>query len=134
VNNVAERLSLYQQLDSIKTDEELRIFVVELADRFGPIPPPVEELILSFRLRWLAQDLGIDKLVIKSSKMIGYFIANPQSKFYESPVFTKVLDYMQKHPMDAKLSEKNDRLRVIYVNVNSLTQAFNHLDKVLEVD
>ena len=133
VNNVAERLSLYQQMDGLKTEAELSTFVVELADRFGPIPEPVEELVLSFRLRWLAQDLGIDKLVLKSNKMIGYFIANPQSKFYESPVFTKVLDYMQKHPLDAKLSEKNDRLRVIYSNVNSLTEAFNHLDKVLKV-
>lgn len=134
VNNVAERLSLYQHLDGLKTEEELRAFVIELADRFGPIPEPVEELVLSFRLRWLAQDLGIDKLVIKSGKMIGYFIANPQSKYYESTIFTKVLDYMQKHPMDTKLSEKNDRLRVIYSDVNSLTEAFNHFEKVLKVD
>jgi len=134
VNNVAERLSLYQHLDSLKTEAELDNFVIELTDRFGPIPEPVEELILSFRLRWLAQDLGIDKLVIKSGKMIGYFIANPQSKYYESTVFTKVLDYMQKHPMDAKLSEKNDRLRVIYSDVNSLTTAFNYFEKVLKVD
>ena len=41
---------------------------------------------------------------------------------------------MQKHPMDAKLSEKNDRLRVIYSNVNSLTEAFNYLEKVLKVE
>ena len=134
VNNVAERLSLYQNLDGLTTEEELNTFVTELTDRFGPIPQPVEELILSFRLRWMAQELGIEKLVIKSGKMIGYFIANPQSKFYESPVFTKVLDYMQKNPMDAKLSEKNDRLRVIYSDVNSLTTAFNYIEKVLKVD
>ena len=130
VNNVAERLSLYQQLDSIKTKEELEVFVSELIDRFGPIPAPVEELILSFKLRWLAQELGIEKLVLKSSKMIGYFIANPQSKFYESPVFTKVLDYMQKHPSEAKLSEKNDRLRLVYSDVESLTNAYNRFESI----
>ena len=133
VNNVAERLSLYQQMDNIKTEEGLDAFVKELIDRFGPIPQPVEELILSFRLRWLAQELGIERLILKSGKMIGYFIANPKSPFYESPVFTKVLDFMQKHPMEVKLSEKNDRLRIIYSDVESLTDAYGRLDKVLVV-
>ena len=134
VNNVAERLSLYQQLDNIKTKEELDEFVSELIDRFGPIPAPVEELILSFRLRWLAQELGIEKLVLKSGKMIGYFIANPQSKFYESPVFSKVLDYMQKHPSEAKLSEKNDRLRLIYGDVETLNTAYNRFENIFSLN
>ena len=132
VNSVAERLSLYQQMDNVKNEEELTVFVQQLEDRFGPIPKPVEELILSFKLRWLAQEIGVEKLVLKSYKMIGYFIANPQSKYYESPVFTKVLDFMQKHPMEVKLSEKNDRLRIIYSDVLSLTDAFSRLDRVLK--
>ncbi|HIP32058.1 MAG TPA: transcription-repair coupling factor [Crocinitomicaceae bacterium] len=132
INNVAERLSIYQQMDGLKDEKELQAFIPELEDRFGPIPAQVEELILSFRLRWLAEKLGIEKLVLKSNKMIGYFIKNPQSKFYESPVFTKVLDYMQKHPAEMKLSEKNDRLRVIYEGVVSIEDAFGRLEKVLE--
>ena len=131
VNNVAERLSLYQQLDNIDAQEGLDAFVKELVDRFGPIPPPAEELILSFRLRWLAQDLGIEKLVIKGGKLIGYFITNPQSHFYESPVFTKVLDYMQKHPREVKLTEQNEKLRIVWSEITSLTMAYDRLDAVL---
>jgi len=134
VNSVAERLSLYQQMDNVKNEEELTVFVKQLEDRFGPIPKPVEELILSFKLRWLAQEIGVEKLVLKSNKMIGYFIANPQSKYYESPIFTKVLDFMQKHPMEVKLSEKNDRLRIIYSDVKSLTDAYSRLDRVLKLN
>lgn len=132
VNNVAERLSIYQQMDGLKTEPELEAFIVNLTDRFGPIPPQVEELALSFRLRWLAQQLGIEKLVLKSNKMIGYFIVNPQSKFYESVVFTKVLDYMQKHTGEVKLSEKNDKLRVIYNDVNSIADAFDKFGRILK--
>jgi transcription-repair coupling factor (superfamily II helicase) len=88
----------------------------------------------SFKLRWLAQELGIEKLVLKSNKMIGYFIINPKSPYYESPVFTKVLDYMQKNPTVAKLSEKNDRLRIIYDGVDTLTDAYNHISKILKLD
>lgn len=123
VNNVTERLSLYQELDNIKDEEELNKFVEELIDRFGPIPSEVEELMESFKLRWLAQEIGIEKLVLKSDKMIGYFITNQQSKFYESPVFTKVLDYAQKNPSNIRLSEKNDKLRIIFDNVRSLNEA-----------
>jgi len=131
VNNVAERLSLYQELDNIKNNEALDSFVKALEDRFGPIPHQVDELILSFRLRWLAQEIGIEKLVLKSDKMIGYFIANPQSNFYEAPVFTKVLSYIQGSGNAIKLSEKNDKLRIIYSNITNLSQAFDEFEKIL---
>ena len=133
VNNVAERLSLYQDMDNIKGQEELDRFVKELEDRFGPIPEKVNELMRSFKLRWLAQELGIEKLVLKSNKMIGYFITNPKSEYYQSPTFTKVLDYMQKNPKVAKLSEKNDRLRIIYDDVQTLTVAYEHINIILKL-
>jgi transcription-repair coupling factor (superfamily II helicase) len=132
VNNVAERLSLYQDMDNLKGEKELTKFLGELEDRFGPIPQQVEDLAYSFKLRWLAQELGIEKLVLKAGKMLGYFVANPKSDYYKSAVFTKVLDYVQKHPSGVKLSEKNDRLRVIYSNVNDLEVAMKRLDAILE--
>ena len=132
INNVAERLSIYQQMDGLKSEKELDAFILELLDRFGPIPEPVEELVLSFRLRWLVQKLGIEKIVLKSNKMIGYFIVNPQSSFYESTVFTKLLDYMQKNPQEVKLSEKNDKLRIIYPDINSIQDAYQRFDKILK--
>ncbi|MFT6281129.1 MAG: transcription-repair coupling factor (superfamily II helicase), partial [Salibacteraceae bacterium] len=113
--------------------DELDQFVKELEDRFGPIPEKVNELMRSFKLRWLAQELGIEKLVLKSNKMIGYFIANPKSEYYQSPIFTKVLDYMQKNPAVAKLSERNDRLRIIYDDVETLTVAYEHINRILKL-
>lgn len=130
VNNVAERLSLYQDLDSLKNQEELDSFVLALEDRFGPAPKAVNELIESFKLRWLAQDLGMEKLVMKSGKMIGYFIGNPKSTFYDSPVFMKIIDYVQKNPSYARLSEKNDRLRIIFSQIETIDDAYNELLKL----
>ena len=133
VNNISERLSLYQQMDNVKNEQELDAFEKMLVDRFGPIPKPVEELILSFRLRWLAQEVGIEKLVLKTNKMIGYFISRHESGFYDSPIFTKVLHFMQENPSVAKLSEKNKKLRIIYSDVTSLDDAYTHLDNILRV-
>ncbi len=133
VNNVAERLSLYQDLDNIKDQAGLDEFVVMLTDRFGPVPDAVNELVRSFRLRWQAQELGMERLVLKSNKMIGYFISNSKSPFYESPIFTKILDFMQRYPSRAKLSEKNDRLRIIVEDVTSLGDAFHRLEQIMKV-
>ena len=91
VNEVSERLSLYQELDHIETMEKLAEFESRMRDRFGPIPKQVEELFFSFELRWLAQKLGLERLVIKSEKLVGWFISDPKSSFYETDVFSELL-------------------------------------------
>jgi transcription-repair coupling factor (superfamily II helicase) len=130
INNVAERLSIYQELDGLSTTEQLEQHKQQLIDRFGPMPRVVKELFHSFELRWLAEAIGFERLVIKSGSMIGYFVANSQSKYYDSPQFTQVLKYVQTQPKDCKLSEKNDRLRMIYSNVMTMDQAFARLKEI----
>lgn len=131
VNNVAERLALYQDLDNFENESQLDEFENSLADRFGPIPAVVNDLLLSMRLRWRAQEIGFEKLVIKSDKMIGYFINDPQHTYFQSPVFTQVLNYIQTNPPGVKMSEKNDKLRLIYSDVNSIDKAYSLLGVVL---
>lgn len=131
VNNVAERLSLYQKLDSLENQEALDQYAKTLEDRFGPLPKVVKELFHSFELRWLAQEMGIERLVMKSGSMVAYFISNPQSAYYDSELFQQMLRYIQKQPKDCKLSEKNDKLRLIYSNVNSVGQAIKRLEEIV---
>jgi transcription-repair coupling factor (superfamily II helicase) len=132
VNNVAERLSLYQKLDSLENQEALDKYGQTLLDRFGPLPRTVKELFRSFELRWLAQDLGIERLVMKSGSMVCYFISNPQSPFYDSGIFQHVLKYIQSNPKDCKLSEKNDKLRLLYSHVMTIDQAVKRLNEIVE--
>ncbi len=132
VNNVAERLSLYQRLDSLENQEALDQYAKTLEDRFGPLPKVVKELFHSFELRWLAQEMGIERLVMKSGSMVAYFISNPQSKFYDSALFQQLLRYIQTQPKDCKLSEKNDKLRLIYSNVFSVGQGIKRLKEIVE--
>jgi transcription-repair coupling factor (superfamily II helicase) len=130
VNNVAERLSLYQELDNLENKEALETFSKSLIDRFGPLPRSVKELFKSFELRWLAEELGIEKLVIKSNSMVCFFISNPQSSFYDSEKFQQVLNYIQSSPKDCKLSEKNDKLRLIYAGVLTIDNALKRLQEI----
>lgn len=128
VNNVNERLSLYQQLDNLNTKEELEKFKLDLIDRFGEIPTAVEELFKSFEMRWMAQTIGIEKLVIKGGKMICTFIENPQSKFYDSVQFQTILEYITTHPNDCKVNNNNEKLRVVFAAITSINIAFAKLE------
>jgi transcription-repair coupling factor (superfamily II helicase) len=132
VNNVAERLSLYQEMDSLKNEEELEAFSSRLIDRFGPLPKQVKELILSFKLRWLAEKMGLERLVIKSGKMVGFFISSPQSPFYETETFTQVLNHIHRNAVGCKLSEQNDRLRIVFAEVKHIKDAFEQVQRILE--
>jgi transcription-repair coupling factor (superfamily II helicase) len=131
VNNVAERLSLYQEMDSLKNEAELAKFSEMLIDRFGPLPKQVKELVLSFKLRWLAQEMGMERLVIKSGKMVGYFISNPQSPFYETAVFSQILNHIQRNGKNCKFSEQNDRLRIIFSDVKHIKDAFEQFAGII---
>ncbi|HIP35380.1 MAG TPA: transcription-repair coupling factor [Crocinitomix sp.] len=130
VNNVSERLSLYQDLDHCKNEEELAKFIQELEDRFGKLPQPAIELCESIKLRWLAKQIGFEKLVIKGEKMIGYFVYKQDSPYYESPQFTRVLNYIQTNPKECKMNEKNHKLRLIYTNINSIEKALSRLSEI----
>jgi transcription-repair coupling factor (superfamily II helicase) len=127
VNNVNERLSLYQELDNLKNTEELDTYALQLKDRFGPIPKEVKELLFSFQLRWLAQELGLERLVIKSTKLVGYFISNSQSEFFETPVFSNLLNKITAIGEGYRLVQQNEKLRLVIEPVKHIKDAFEKL-------
>ncbi|MFT7614759.1 MAG: transcription-repair coupling factor (superfamily II helicase), partial [Parvicellaceae bacterium] len=91
VNNITERLSLYRNLDGVKKEEDLAKFQAELVDRFGEVPEETLSLISTVRLRWLARDIGFEKVILKRNTLIGTFIADQTNPYYQSTKFTRVL-------------------------------------------
>ena len=123
VNNISERLNLYNQLDNIKSEEKLQQFTEEIKDRFGPIPEPVYELIDSVRLRWSAQQAGFEKLLLKDEKLKGYFVPQENEKYYKSEVFGKILVYVQKHSKRCKMKEVKQKLLLTIEDVQEIKTA-----------
>ena len=109
VNSVSERLRLYTELNEMSGPEELEAFRARLQDRFGQIPEKASDLLDSVRLKWMASDLGIEKLVLKKGSFIGYFIADQQSDFYQTERFGNILRYLQSNPGRGRLKEKQTR-------------------------
>ena len=130
INNVTERLIIYQNLDNTNDKSDLAQFESNLADRFGPVPEVVHELIKSIELRWMAKEIGFERLIIKGNKMIGYFVSQADSPYYQSSNFTKVLQFIQTNPQDAKMEERNNKLRLIFQGVKSVSKAIANLERI----
>jgi transcription-repair coupling factor (superfamily II helicase) len=115
VNNISERLNLYTKLNQLSTESELLAFEGEIIDRFGPVPIEVKDLFDSLRLKWEASALGIERLILKHKKMVGYFIQDQNSSFYQSSVFNDIIQFVQGNPQICTLKEKQTRqgLRLI---------------------
>jgi len=135
VNNITERLSLYTQLNTLKTEDELQRFERDLIDRFGALPTQVVDLLDSVRIKWLATTLGFDKVVMKNHKLVGYFISDQDSRFYQSIHFSKILQYVQAHPKSCSIKEKQMRLglRLLmrFSDINSVQQGLEALKPIL---
>jgi transcription-repair coupling factor (superfamily II helicase) len=131
INNVSERLNLYNELSLVKDEKTLNEYEEKLIDRFGPLPKPAVALLNSIRIKWIAAKLGIEKLVMKQGKMIGYFISDQNSDFYQSNRFTKLLEFVQKHPELCRMKEKQTanglRLLLTFDHVKSVRKALETL-------
>lgn len=130
VNNIEERLKLYQRLGAIESTEELDFFKLELEDRFGPLPQPVEALLYSVRIKWLARHIGFSKLIIKSGKLIGHFAAENNSAYYQLPIFSAILNYLQRNPRKIQVKQKGEKLTFVVQDITALEQIHTILEDI----
>ncbi len=124
VSNISERVELYRKLDAIKDENGLVAFREMLLDRFGVLPAPSEELLKVVELRWLAQSTGVEKIVLKKSILITYFVGNPESPFYKSEKFKEVIRNIQANPAVFRMREDQEKLSLRSDQVNSVEEAY----------
>lgn len=138
VQSTEERLTLYQKLAEIPNENELQRFENELTDRFGKLPKEAKNLLKSVELKWLAAEIGFEKIVVKNGIFLGYFPANPQDKFYQSEKFRHIISYLSQNPKDATLKEKNSKegnqLMMRKENVQNVDEVNAILEKILDTE
>jgi len=130
VNDIPERISLYRELDNLDHESELASFKERLEDRFGPLPQETEDLIDTIRLRWLAEFLGMEKIVLKGGKLIAAFIANEESSFFQGATFARILNYLKHHAKDTKMYQRNGALRMSIEGIQSTLAALRVLEDI----
>ncbi len=130
----SERISLYQELDSIERELDLQAFRSRLEDRFGKVPRETVELLRIPRLRRLARRLGVEKVVIKQSVMYLYFVGDNNVAYYQSPMFGRLLNYLQQNPRRVKIRERNGRRSFAISDVETVEAAVDILQTVIALD
>lgn len=128
----SERMLLYRELDALNTDEQLAAFRRRMEDRFGPLPPEGEELLLIAPLRRLGRRAGAERITLKSGRMMLYFVSNTDSPFYRSESFGRIINYATTNFRRCKLDEQKGKRRMTVRDIKSVQQALNIMQQLTE--
>ena len=136
IENISERITLYRELDSLHSDEQLLDFRKRLIDRFGVLPEPAEELLSVVQLRWLCCRLGIEKILLKGERMTMYLVLHKDA-YWQSEAFGNIVQYAVTRPERCLLHEEKDkkgfptgRRMVTISNVKTINGAITLLSKI----
>jgi transcription-repair coupling factor (superfamily II helicase) len=133
VPSSSERMLLYRELDGMELDKDVLEFKTRLEDRFGKIPYEALELLRIVPLRRLAKRLGVEKIFLKAGNMTLFFVSNPESPYYQSDSFGKIIDYMGKNPRICNLREKNGKRSMVIKNIPSVETAVSVLQQIVVI-
>jgi transcription-repair coupling factor (superfamily II helicase) len=130
VESITERLSLYSRLDNCENEQQLQDFHKEMADRFGPIPAPVEDLFTTVRCRKLAVELGFEKMFLKNETLKCFFVSNPESPYFTSNIFNGILQFLQKGTNKGKLKQVGKNGILVVEDVKTMKNLHEFLSKM----
>ena len=133
ISNIEERLNIYKELNSIKEEKKLEIMIKNLEDRFGKIPQSVDDLFISMRLKWIANKLGFERLLLKNGEMRSYFTTKRNSDYFESESFLKILEYVKYNFDKCEMKEKSNKLILIIKEINSASKAIKICKNIYQI-
>jgi transcription-repair coupling factor (superfamily II helicase) len=120
VESITERLALYYRLDHCEGEDDLQAFHRELEDRFGPVPACVEDLFTTVRCRRLGVALGFERLTLKLDTLRCWFVGNPDSPYFESPLFQSVLAFIQTATNRGRLKQTGRHFTLVFEGVTHM--------------
>ena len=134
IPNDSERISLYRELDNMEEERDILAFTERLKDRFGKIPKEGKELIRIVRLRRMAKKLGMEKVVLKKGQMSLFLVNNPDSPYYQSEAFGKLVGFVQNHARECNLREQNGKRSIVIKNVPTVEAACGYLQEMEKIN
>lgn len=130
VESITERLSLYTRLDHCEDESQLTQFHQELTDRFGPVPPQTEDLFTTVRCRSMAIELGFEKLLLRNNVLKCYFIGNPESPYFQSELFQKLLHYLQTGTNRGVLKQVGKNGMLVVDAIKGMNDIYQYIDRM----
>ena len=122
VRSQAEKLRLYREIDTMRSDEQFEAFATRLKDRFGELPQPVLELIEVIKLRREAVNLGMEHIKVKNGLMIVRFVGDNNSPFFKTDTFLNLLRRVVAEPERFVVKQYNNRLSMTVRKIYSIAE------------
>ena len=126
----SERMLLYRELDGLKSNDEVERYRTRMRDRFGKIPPVAEELMRVVPLRQLGKSLGCEKIILKQGRMALFLVSNPNSPYYQSLAFDKLLNFITRNPRRCNLREQKGKRSIVVADVKTVEEAIGVLMRI----
>ena len=130
VPSSAERMLLYRELDNIKNDSDLETYKARLRDRFGDIPDEGLELLNVVTLRRLGKQIGCEKIMLKQGQMTLYFVSAAESPYYQSAMFSQVINYAMQNVRQCALRETRGKRAMAVKDVPTAGRAVAILQEI----
>ena len=130
VESVEERINLYQKLNQIDNDDELKLFQTNLIDRFGKMPTKINDLFNAIKLKWIGKELGFEKISLKKNVFRGFFTSNQNSKYFESNYFKNILNFLRENPQQCELKEVKNKLVLKHNYIQNINDILKFLFQI----
>jgi len=131
VSNIPERIRLYKELNDIRDETGLKAYESHLADRFGPLPAPARALLELVKLKWIASQTGIEKVILKNNTLIANFVTDQSSQYYRTPLFVSVMNFVNRKQGNMTIKQNNSKLSLTVREVTSVSQAIALFVKII---
>ena len=116
----------------MEEERDILAFTERLKDRFGKIPQEGKELIRIVRLRRMAKQLGMEKVILKKGQMSLFLVSNPDSPYYQSTAFDKLIAFLQNHPRECNLRDQNGKRSIVIKAIPTVERACQILQEMIK--
>ena len=91
ISDPKQKIEMYQNIALCKNEEDIGNVIDEIIDRFGNMPPELENLIDIARIKYLAKELKIEKIASRKTVVVFTFrpIANQEELTIDIPELIK---------------------------------------------
>ncbi len=134
VSSSVERLNLYRRLSEATDETAIEAFRDELVDRFGPVPPEVDNLLWAARLKLLGQALRLPKVLFKNRRLFLEFPLQDEDPHFYTHCFMPLLERLSQLDRRYVLKDQHRKLRAIVQDVPDLETAYQVLQQLQPVE
>ena len=82
------------------------------------------------KLRMTAGLFMLEKIALKNNRMLIHFPQDPVMEYFQTEMFSKVLNFIQKHPQTCQMKQKDNSLILRVKNIPNILSAIQLLNSI----